>query len=115
MGESKTVSLKSKRDFEKVYAQGRVIKNELLVMVVLKNRDSGQSRVGYSVSRKLGGAVERNRIRRRLKEAFRLSGLGLNKSTDIVLIARGKMKGKSYHEIEKALRSLIRRVEDLIK
>ncbi|MDI6799435.1 MAG: ribonuclease P protein component [Actinomycetota bacterium] len=115
MGESKTASLKSKRDFEKVYAQGRAIKNDLLVMLILKNGGTGQSRVGYSVSRKLGGAVERNRIRRRLKEAFRLSGLELNKSTDIVFIARRKIKGKSYHEIEKALRRLTRRAEDLIK
>lgn len=115
MAGSKAARLREKKDFERVYAEGKTIKNELIVMVVLEKEDSHQSRVGYAVSKRLGKATERNKIRRRLKEALRLSEVGLPDHSDTVLIARGKIRGKGYAEIEGALKSLLKRAQYLNK
>ena len=74
------------------------------MLYVLPNRD-GLSRVGYTVSAKLGNAVTRNRIRRRLREIYRLNGI--KPGQDLVIVARSKCVEASYQEIEKAYLELL--------
>ena len=59
-------------------------------------------RVGYTVSTKLGKAVTRNRIRRRLREIYRLNSPKLIDSVDIVIVARAKCVDADYSSMEKA-------------
>ncbi len=61
----------------------------------------GSSRLGLVTSRKLGGAVVRNRARRLLREAFRLHQKELVAPVDLVLIARNSILGKGLAEVEK--------------
>src|SRR5438093_8212498 len=77
--------LRRKSEFMAVYRKGRAWSNDVLVVRALRN-DLEHSRVGFSVSRKVGGAVVRNRVRRRLREIFR--SVSVQPGWDLVIIAR---------------------------
>ncbi|MBQ4425013.1 MAG: ribonuclease P protein component [Lachnospiraceae bacterium] len=95
-------SLKKSEDFLKVYRQGRSYGNKLLVLYVLENGESETGRLGVSVSKKVGNSVVRHRLRRLIKESFRLHESEWAKA-DVVVVARREAVGKSYAEIEQAL------------
>jgi ribonuclease P protein component len=88
--------LSRSEDFTRVYRTGRSVANKYLVLYYFERSGSGPgtvgaasgARVGFSVSKRLGGAVDRNRIKRVLREAFRMHGQSLGGNMDLVLIAR---------------------------
>jgi len=96
-------TLAKNEDFKKVYENGKSGANRLLVMYTLKREDDGESRVGISVSKKVGNSIVRHRIKRLIKESFRLNKEKFYCGYDVVIIARTTAKGKSYTEIESAL------------
>lgn len=104
------VTLKRSEEFQRCYKQGRMAKNAMAVVHVLpnddivKDRNDRITRIGISVSTKLGKAVVRNRVKRRLREALRR--LPLAKGYDVVVSARGKVKRAPFAELERALRDL---------
>jgi ribonuclease P protein component len=75
-------------EFERVYRQGRSTANRHLVLYTFPNASTDRPRLGLSVSRKVGGAVERNRVKRLLREAFARAEGGLRRGQDVVLVAR---------------------------
>jgi ribonuclease P protein component len=80
--------LKRRRDFLAA-ANGASVSTPGFVVQERRRGDAGPARVGFTVSRKVGGAVERNRLRRQLREIVRLSATtGLNAGSDYVLIGR---------------------------
>ena len=98
--------LKRKGDFTAVYAQGRTWVNRFLVVKARPNQRT-VSRFGFSVGRRLGGAVVRNRIRRWLREAARRSPV--IPGWDVVVIARGTAREGGVHQVRQALEDLLRR------
>jgi ribonuclease P protein component len=74
--------LRKHSDFERVYKQGRRHFSSHMTVFYLRHGEGG-ARVGFTVGRVLGGAVERNRIKRRLREAVRRSALGA--AVDVVI------------------------------
>jgi ribonuclease P protein component len=92
----KLLSLKMRRDFRRVYVKGQKKYTADLIIYTLLNY-SKQTRVGISVSKKVGCAVKRNRARRIIKEAFRI--LKLNISRDIVVVAKPSILGKKMQNI----------------
>ena len=85
------VTLKNNPDFRRLYNRGISITNPALVIYYSKNR-AGICRIGITTSKKIGNAVERNRSRRLLKEAFRSVCPQVIPQYDIVIVARSKTK-----------------------
>lgn len=75
-------------EFERVYRQGRSTANRHLVLYTFPNPSTQRPRLGLSVSRKVGGAVERNRVKRLLREAFGQAEAELRAGQDVVVVAR---------------------------
>jgi ribonuclease P protein component len=75
-------------EFERVYRQGRSTANRHLVLYSFPNPSAQRPRLGLSVSRKVGGAVERNRVKRLLREAFARVEGQLQAGQDLVVVAR---------------------------
>ena len=94
-------SLKENYLFRRLYARGHSAANRYLVLYCRKNR-LGENRVGVTVSAKLGCAVVRNRIRRRLREIYRLHESQFLPGHDLVVVARGQAVTASYRQLEKA-------------
>jgi len=84
---TKKERLRSKKEFAKVFNDGRVFKGRYIVSYVLPN-GYDYSRLGLVVSRKKGNAVRRNRIKRLLRESFRLNKNLLIIKVDMVIIPR---------------------------
>ncbi len=92
-------------EFQKVYKNGKSKANKYLVMVLLK-RESGPNRYGFSVSRKVGNSVVRHRVTRLLRESIRKNDARLKENYSVVIIARNTAKGRSFEEIDSAVRHL---------
>ncbi len=71
----------------------------------------GRARVGVITSRKIGGAVQRARARRLLREAFRLHQHELTRPADLVLVARLSIAGKSFADVERDYLTALRRAK----
>lgn len=86
-------------DFERVYRHGRSHANRYLVLYAFPRGDGGgEARLGLSVSRKVGGAVERNRIKRLLREAFQARSTPVAPDHDLVVVARPDVRGLAERE-----------------
>ncbi len=94
-------TLKKNSDFRRLYAKGKSAANPYLVLYCRRNR-TGENRLGYTVSTKLGHAVVRNRVRRRLREIYRLNSPALKQGWDIVVVARQRCVGADYHKMDAA-------------
>jgi len=70
-----------------------------------------ESRLGVTVSKKLGGAVQRNRIRRRLKEIYRTNEDKLSPGYDVIIVARTRSRYAGYQEIESSVLSLLSKLK----
>ena len=98
----KTEHLKSNEDFKKVYANGKSYANRYLVMYVMEN-GTDSNRIGISVSKKVGNSVVRHRLKRLVKESYRILEDGFLCVYDIVVVIRVAAKDKNYRDIESAL------------
>jgi ribonuclease P protein component len=84
-------------DFCKLYRKGKFQASDVLVTYVLNKRTESEPRIGITTSKKIGGAVIRNRSRRTIKEAYRKLLCCVKNGYDIVFVARScTYKAKSY-------------------
>jgi len=97
-------SLKFNHIFRRLYSSSGH-GNGYLVLYARKNR-SATNRVGITVGKKLGGAVVRNRVRRRLREVYRLNEKRFAPGYDIVVVARSRCIDASFEKLENAYLSL---------
>jgi ribonuclease P protein component len=100
--------LRRKADFDAIGRHGTVRSSRLLVLRSLKTERPGM-RIGLSTPRTLGGAVQRNRVRRRLRDLVREQLKATESGWDLLLIARPDAGAASHVELREALRSLLER------
>jgi len=86
-------------EFRRLYAKGKSVATARMVLYCRKNRLIS-SRLGITVSTKIGKAVHRNKIRRRFREIYRLNEQKLSPGWDVVIVARGKSKYSEYSQLE---------------
>lgn len=113
---SKRGRLSRSAEFDRVFRQGRSIANRVLVLYAFPRSEEGEPRLGVSVSRRVGGAVERNHVKRLLREAFQLEGGGLPDGVDVVVVARPEARVVAERDgldgIRGALAELIARARE---
>jgi ribonuclease P protein component len=100
--------LTNRAQYTLVYRQGKVWANSLLVMKAMPNGLS-LSRYGFSVTKKVGKAVQRNHLKRLFREIMKLQSL--KSGWDIVLIARSVAVNTDYHQLERAVTKLLARAQ----
>lgn len=105
----RNVSLKKNQEFKKVYSKGKSVVNKYLVMYYLKN-DLPYNRIGFSISKKVGNSVTRNRVRRLMKESLRLSTINVKSGYDLVFIARVRMNQADYSTVFKSMHHLLKKI-----
>lgn len=96
------------RDFSRIHQEGRTAVNRLLV---IRTRDNGRdySRFGFVVSKRIGNAVTRNSVKRRLREIIRQTPT--QGGRDVVFIARKGAENADYHQLKRAADNLLRRAK----
>jgi len=94
--------------FQEIRRQGRSYSDKMVVLCVLPN-GLPYNRFGFSVSKRIGKAVQRNRIRRRIRESLRLRMDEILPGWDLVWIARTPIQSAEYGEIDAACARLLRR------
>jgi len=103
---AKLVMLKKRKDFDYVYQKRNVFGNRNLVMYFVKN-GTDTNRLGIVVSKKVSNlAVDRNKIRRRLKDIVRLNDGKVKQGYDLLIIAKPNCLDLSYQMLEKAFMHL---------
>lgn len=103
----KVISLKNKREFNKVFNLKKSYANKYLVIYLCEN-GLEFNRIGISVSKKVGNSVIRHRITRLIRESYRINRDSINNGFDIVIVARTNILGRTFKEIESALLHLLR-------
>lgn len=105
--------LRKNNEFRTVYRRGKSFSTDILVLYIyklnIKNKPEKENRVGISVSKKVGKSVIRSRVKRLIRESYRLNGSNLKQGYDLVFIARTTSKDKSFKEIEDSMKKLFKK------
>lgn len=104
------VTVKENGDFRRIYRRGRSAVSGGVVVYCLKNR-KGMSRLGVTVSTKLGHAVVRNRVRRRLRELYRLHKAELLPGYDLIVVARVRAVETDYQKLDRTYLRLLEQLD----
>ena len=107
-------SLKLNHIFRRLYSKGKSCANGYLVLYCRRN-GTQENRIGLTVSAKLGHAVVRNRVRRRLREIYRLNESKFRPGWDLVVVARSRAVDAPYKKLERAYLHLAEKLDVLNK
>ncbi|MGI6226989.1 MAG: ribonuclease P protein component [Peptococcales bacterium] len=106
----KNFRLRKNADFRKIYSsKSKSIADPYLVLYIRKNHSQNNPRIGFSISKKLGKAHERNHLKRQLREIARKNLKSIKPGYDLIFIARQKISGKGYRDIEKSMEFLLKK------
>ena len=104
------VTVKENYVFRRIYRKGQSSVQSALVGYCQKNRQ-GKTRLGVTVSTKLGKAVVRNRVRRRIREIFRLSQGKMKQGYDCIVVARTRAAHADYWELKRAFEKTCKKLD----
>ena len=104
------VTVKENYEFRRIYRKGKSAVSPQLVIYCQRNR-RGHSRLGVSVSTKLGCAVVRNRVRRRIREVYRLNKAKMLPGYDLIVVARVRAVETDYQKLDRAYLRLLEQLD----
>lgn len=107
-----TVALKQNHEFRRLYNKGKSAVSPYFAVYCRKNRRE-VSRLGITTGVKLGNAVKRNRVRRRIRELYRTNEGRILPGYDIVVVARTRAIYARYSDLERSFLQLLKKVEML--
>lgn len=105
-----TVTVKENYEFRRIYRKGKSAVSPQLVIYCQRNR-RGHSRLGVSVSTKLGCAVVRNRVRRRIREIYRLNKAKMLPGYDLIVVARVRAVETDYQKLDRTYLRLLEQLD----
>ena len=94
-------SIRKNREFQSIYKSGRSYANRLLVMYAAPS-ERKETRIGISVSKKVGNSVVRHRVTRLVRESFRLHKDEIEEGLNIIVVARAAAKDSDFKKMESA-------------
>lgn len=100
-----TVTIKRNHEFQRLYTKGKSAASPYLALYCRKGWGN-RNRLGLTVGKKVGGAVVRNRVRRRLREIYRLHEGEIKPGYDLVVVARVRAVYGSYRQLDKSFLAL---------
>ena len=106
--------LKKNSDFQRVYRKGKYASSETLVVYYVKRRTS-IVRIGITTSKKVGKSVQRNRMRRLIRENIRLLHDQLAPGMDLVIVVRKANPDANLYSIGREMRFLLKKLDILVK
>lgn len=101
-------SLRRNKEFRYVYRKGKSVSDSRMVLVYVKTK-TPHLKVGFSVSRKLGNSVQRNKLKRRMKEAFFLMLDGVAQNCLLIFTPRESAKEMTYADITASVGKLLKK------
>lgn len=104
---NKQQRIKKNTEFQRIFKKGKSFANRQFIVYVLKN-DQPEFRVGLSVSKKVGNAVTRNRIKRYIRQTFLELKDDVQPNADYVIIARQQAANLDFHESKKSLEHVLK-------
>lgn len=104
------VMVKENYEFRRIYRKGKSAVSPQLVIYCQRNR-RGHSRLGVSVSTKLGCAVVRNRVRRRIREIYRLNKAKMLPGYDLIVVARVRAVETDYQKLDRTYLRLLEQLD----
>jgi ribonuclease P protein component len=104
---NKSQRIKKNKEFQTVFKKGKSFANRQFIVYVLKN-DQPDFRIGLSVSKKVGNAVTRNRIKRFIRQTFLELEQDVLPNADYVIIARQQAATLDFHESKKSLEHVLK-------
>lgn len=104
------VTVKENYEFRRIYRKGKSAVSPQLVIYCQRNR-RGHSRLGVSVSTKLGCAVVRNRVRRRIREIYRLNKAKMLPGYDLIVVARVRALETDYQKLDRTYLRLLEQLD----
>lgn len=105
----KKYRIKKNDEFQEVFKQGISVANRQFVIYVLDKPEQAYFRIGLSVSKKIGKAVVRNRVKRYVRQVFHEERDRIQTGKDYVIIARVPVATMEYEEVKKSLLHVLRR------
>jgi len=104
----KKFRIKKNKEFQEVFKNGRSFANRQFVVYVLHREEQTYFRIGLSVSKKIGNAVTRNRIKRYIRQAVLELGDRMTSGVDYVIIARKPLSEMGFFEVKKSLEHVLK-------
>ena len=100
--------LKKKKDFQAVYSRGKSYANRFLVLYVFRS-NGFQGKVGFAAGKKLGNAVKRNRVKRLLRESYRMNQGAIKDGVSLLFVGRKAAVDAGCQDLEKAFLALAKK------
>ena len=107
---SKAEIFRGKHDFNAVHSRGKSFANHALVLLVVRD-ERYNGKVGFAAGKKLGGAVGRNRVKRLMREAYRLNKNSLRRDFGMILVGRKFLVNAKFRDAQKAFLDICRRAK----